>query len=376
MFAQGLGELLDPNYADIDEVRLFTEKQQSLYFVLAKKVKTATGKRIVQREKTTRNAQKVLHELIHEGMNSTKAVLTGRNLFTKITTSIYDPSKSMTAVHYISNFEKLVEAYNDQQQDPDCMIRGMMLKNLLQNAFSGIPYLRDVAAREQEMAVRGFPMFDYEAYKALLESAATVYDETKVSRSRSVNVVDAHEENADETNETSINVMKGKVPGSTMNKETWTSIDKNDQAIWDQLQDATKKKVLQYASDRARKKATTGKVNQTSVVEPTTETSDEANDEQDLNISDDEFKIMKTEINDVIGKARKEAHPADVRRMMGKKNAQVKFTKIVDGGSNAQVKFTKIVDGESDDDSDDSGDLSEILDQYWYSDDEDFHRGD
>lgn len=197
MYAQGLGELLDPNYVpnrmDPEEMRLFYEKQQSLYFVLAKKVKTTTGKRIVQREKNTRNAQVVLHNLIYEGMNSTKAILTGRHLFTKITTSRYDPSKSMTAVNYISTFERLVETYNDQQQDVDCQIHGMMLKNLLQNAFSQVPYLRDVASREQEMAVRGFGMFDYESYKNLLESAATVYDETKVNRTRSVNFLDIQE---------------------------------------------------------------------------------------------------------------------------------------------------------------------------------------
>ena len=375
MYAQGIGELLDPTYApdpnDPNEVRAFQEKQNSMYFVLSKKVRTSTGRRIVQREKHTRNAQVVLYHLINEGTTSTKAVLTGRLLFTKITTARYDPSKPTTAVDFISGFEKDIETYNDQQQDPTCMIGGMMLKNLLQNAFSQVPYLRDVATREKEMAIRGYSMFDYEEYKTLLESASTVYDETKLSRARtSINFVDTHTEppeddqDTDEMNpEFSVNVTKGKIPGSSMNKETWNSIEKDDQAIWDQLQDSTKKKILQYACDRAQKKPTTGRINHTSISEDHAEDNTDAEDNQDHHISEEEFTIMKTEIDDVINKARKEAHPADVRRMMGKKKT-------------AQVKFTTILEDDDEETSYEDDELDYLLNQYWDDDEEDFHRGD
>jgi hypothetical protein len=337
-----------------------------MYFVLAKKVKTSTGRRIVQREKTTRDAQRVLQELIYEGVTSTKAVLNGRSLFTKITTARYNHMKSMPATVYISEFEKLVEQYNDQQQDSSCRIGGMMLKNLLQNAFSGVPFLRDVANREQEMAVRGFTMLGYHDYKYLLENAAAIYDE-KFAQNRSVNLHDTLYEHDidDDDRELSINVMKGKLVGSSMNKETWNSIGKENQTVWDQLDDRAKKTILQYAYERAQKKANVAKVNQTVVHE---ESKDETLDVDDgevqaTEISDEEFQIMNTEINDVM-KARKEAHPGDVRRMMGKKKAQVKFTKILED----ELSESEIPSYEEDN-------LNDLVNQYW-KDDEDFQRGD
>jgi hypothetical protein len=70
---------------------------------------------------------------------------------------------------------------------------------------------------------------------------------------------------------------------------------------------------------------------------------------------------MKTEITDAISKARKEAHPADIRRMLGKPNAQVKFTRIIE---------------EDSDEESNTDDLDALIDQYWESEDEDFPRGD
>ena len=71
---------------------------------------------------------------------------------------------------------------------------------------------------------------------------------------------------------------------------------------------------------------------------------------------------MNTEIKDVIKQARKEAHPGDTRRLMGKKTAQVKFATIVEG---------------DDDSSCNSEFLDDLIGKYWDDDDTaDFHRGD
>jgi hypothetical protein len=211
-------------------------------------------------------------------------------------------------------------------------------------------------------------MFTYETYKQLLSSAATIYDESKVSRTRSVNFLDVLDDTSDDTpiqemtnQEIMVNVLKGKMPGSSMNKETWNSIDKDDQVTWDKLGDGTKKKILQYAYDRAQKKTPSAKVNQTAICEEQNETTDDTKADQDTGISEDEFQVMKTEITDVISKARKEAHPADIRRVLGK--------------TNTQVKFTRIVEEDSDDESYDDG-IDTLIDQYWESEDEDFPRGD
>ena len=70
MNAHGFAELLDPAYrpnpSNPIEVQEFREKQNSMFFVLATKVITSTGRMIVQREKRTRNAQLVLYNLAVE----------------------------------------------------------------------------------------------------------------------------------------------------------------------------------------------------------------------------------------------------------------------------------------------------------------------
>jgi hypothetical protein len=243
----------------------------------------------------------------------------------------------------------------------------MLLKNLLQNAFAHVAILRDVTAREQEMIVRGLPPFSYESYKTVLESTAAVYDESKITRRNVHNVgilddtelSDIHEE----PQESEIHMTRTKLPGASMNKDTWNKLGKSEQEIWDQLQDATKKMILQYAVERAQKKSSTASVNQVSTSDTQTDNGvGSPGDDSEASASDEDFRIMNTEIKDVIKQARKEAHPGDARRLMGKKTAQVKFATIV----------------EADDDSScDSETLDALVGEYWDDTDAtDFHRGD
>jgi hypothetical protein len=135
--------------------------------------------------------------------------------------------------------------------------------------------------------MRGFPPYSYDEYKALLESSAMTYDESKVA-SRSVNhhtIVSDDEESEVEQSEFSIHVTKGKMPGSSMNKETWNSLDKEEQAIWDKLKDSSKRKILQYAKDRAGKKEKEVKINMVEVTDtespPSSEEPDDPQDNQE-----------------------------------------------------------------------------------------------
>jgi hypothetical protein len=222
--------------------------------------------------------------------------------------------------------------------------------------------------------MRGFPPYSYDEYKALLESSAMTYDESKVG-SRSVNnlsVVLDDEESEVEQSEFSIHVTKGKMPGSSMNKETWNSLDKEEQAILDKLKDSSKRKILQYAKDRAGKKEKEVKINMVEATDtespPSSEEPDDLQDNQEKTEDTEEiFQIRKAAIiKNILEEAKSEAHPGDVRRMMGKKTAKVKFTRIL--GDEDSV------------DEDDETNLEAVgalLDEYWKDEDqEDFHRGD
>jgi len=379
MRAHGVAELLNPTYApdprDPQAVAEFQEKQNSMYFVLSEKVQTATGKRLVKREEYTANAQAVLYSLMQEGRNSTKAILTGRDLFNKIVTSTFNPSGKETAIEYIATWEQWVETYNEQQTQPDAQLKGLMLKNMLQQAFSRVPYLRNVASREQEAIVRGALPFSFDEYKEVLEHNAVTYDETRVGR-RDVHNVNIVPEDSDEESdgaEFQVNVTKSKMPGSSMNKETWNSLDKEEQALWDKLKDSTKRKILQYAKDRSTKRSE-AKVNQVmtdnKIKESLPEQPEASTEVEEEGSDQDTHQVMKSAIiKNILEEARSEAHPGDIRRVMGKKKT-------------AQVKFThRVSDDHQDDSSEDMEGLNALLDSYWDESDsepdgEDFHRGD
>ena len=200
------------------------------------------------------------------------------------------------------------------------------------------------------------------------------YDESKVA-SRSVNhhtIVSDDEESEVEQSEFSIHVTKGKMPGSSMNKETWNSLDKEEQAIWDKLKDSSKRKILQYAKDRAGKKEKEVKINMVEVTDnelpPSSEEPDDSQDNQEkTEDSEETFQIRKAAIiKSVLEEVKSEAHPGDVRRMMGKKTAKVKFTRILEDEDSVEEDDEANLDA-----------VEALIEDYWEDEDqEDFHRGD
>ena len=201
MEAHGFGEISNPWYTpdpnDPNEVLEFRKKQEQMFFVLSKKIRTTSGRKVVQKNVHTQDAQLTLQELISENYDTTKvgggthhdtqhSSLSERvvdrgslNMFAKIISSKYDPSTMTSAVAYIKDFEALITAYNDQLCDEQCKFQGMMLWNFLRNAFSEVPCLRNIVMHEQEMVMKEMSESNYQDNKKLLILAATVYDGTR-----------------------------------------------------------------------------------------------------------------------------------------------------------------------------------------------------
>jgi hypothetical protein len=149
-------------------------------------------------------------------------------------------------------------------------------------------------------------------------------------------------------------------------------LDKEEQAIWDKLKDSSKRKILQYAKDCAGKKEKEVKINLVEVTDteppPSSEEPDDPQDNQEKTEDTEEtFHIRKAAIiKNILEETKSEAHPGDVRRMMSKKTAKVKFTRIL--GDEDSVE---------EDDETDLDAVGALLDEYWEDEDqEDFHRGD
>eukprot|EP00934_Nitzschia_sp_Nitz4_P008068 Nitzschia sp. Nitz4//scaffold70_size99833//3673//6700//NITZ4_004582-RA/size99833-snap-gene-0.139-mRNA-1//-1//CDS//3329557096//8058//frame0 len=90
--AHGCGQVLDANYvpSSDDELIDFVEQQSFMYSVFVDKVQTLQGKRIVNKYKTTFDAQKVFAELSDHAMKSTSAALNSSNILTFLTSDRLD----------------------------------------------------------------------------------------------------------------------------------------------------------------------------------------------------------------------------------------------------------------------------------------------
>jgi hypothetical protein len=237
-----------------------------------------------------------------------------------------------------------------------------------------------VATREQEMLVRGGTPWDYDNYVLVLKSAATTYDESKLRGRRANNAnLTTTSTDSDITEEISvflINEMKRRMPGASMNKGTWSSLSAEGKSTWDALSDGDKKKILQYAQKRAEK--STVEANQHSTEDTdVTEVNETADLIEQSPSNDDDNVQLEAEINNAVAKARKEAHPGDSRRVLGRKKEAPR--------KSAQVKMAQwSFDDEGNEDEypyQDLGDLEQLVDDYWESDSDsddgqDFQQGD
>ena len=96
-----------------------------------------------------------------------------------------------------------------------------------------------------------------------------------------------------------------------MNKETWKAISNEGKTTWDKLSEQDKKKILQYAMQRAEKPT----------VEANTHSMDNPDTPCDASLADEKsptsMEVMKVSHGNGISQARNESHPGDPRRMMG-----------------------------------------------------------
>jgi uncharacterized protein (UPF0128 family) len=367
MLAQGMEEVLDPTYTpdpnDLKAVKEWKRKQHFTYMMLAEQVMGHTSKQIVRQNEATRDGQRTIIELDHQAKRSTEAILAGRRTMAQISNQRYDP-KTGSALEFITKFEEMIEAHNMQQTEPEMVLTGAMKKSFLQSSLANVMMLRAVTDRENDMIVRGGSAFTYDEYLQAAKASAALYDQ-KSSGQRSVNVnkVDSSKEVDSfmhEATEYFVNMTKKRAPGATMNKETWQTISEDGKTIWDKLTSSDKQKILQYAMKRAAAKETVS-VNQTMIQELDQVFSQTEEEALAPTLETDE--VLEAEVNQAISKARSEAHPGDIRRVLSGKPQKKAVT---------QVKFAQWIDEDPyADTGDEDQEIDHLLDEYdWDPDDE------
>jgi hypothetical protein len=267
---------------------------------------------------------------------------------------------------FLIAFDELMTLYNKQQSHPDLHINWHQRRTYLQNAISPVKSLRDVADRETDRLVMGGTPFTYEQYMEALKSAATRIDEGRVGRSkREINMTHQEhepvkEEECEPDIEYLINELKrGGFKGKRtlkMNAETWKSLSPEAQEIWDKLEQDMKSKILGSRVTKVNKTLTTPsrKVNIVETVDDDEESQDESEEKPSI------------QVNNVLARARSEAHPGDPRRMMGStKPSKKEAEKETDGGTKSRLHAMvhRFATYESDSDSDEGEDFED----YWKS---------
>jgi hypothetical protein len=220
----------------------------------------------------------------------------------------------------------------------------------------------------------GSPGFSYEEYLTAIKSAATRIDATRSTKTRDVNMtlIDDDEEIPDLLSveasriEYAINEVKRRYrdPGqlaAQMNSDTWKSLKPETQTAWDTLPQEEKAKILDYATKRGERRqeklgqdsSKSVRINTHEIIheqDPTTET---ASDDP----TPDDGDKPSISVNNVLTKARREAHPGDPRRVLGSDKKKSYLTAMVHRLNRH-------------DNSDDSDDDSVGFGSYWRT---DFH---
>ena len=210
--------------------------------------------------------------------------------------------------------------------------------------------LRHVMEREEDRILNGGPSFTYKDYLIALKSSASRLDEKLGIRS--ISNMDVHnleqdyerdQNDDDDAYDVHVSKFKGnrRTPGASMNKETWSTISDEGKAVWDKLTPTDKSKILSYAKQRAEKPI---QANNHEITE----------DEVPGDDIDDPGEIL--DVNKVVSEARGEAHPGDVRRMMGSDNTKPTTKQSVNKA--AKVNHLNWVD--------------QACEDYWNTDNQDF----
>jgi hypothetical protein len=339
--AQGVDIVLDPDYSpdpnSYEETVEWEGIQAFAYAMLRYAIRPMELREFVDAHSETSDAQQVFILMTDHVRHSTYADITTRDMLQQIITTRLDfKTWSKSSYEFVVTFNQMFELYNKQQGSDFMRINQAMMRTYMQNALSGIKTFQEISDRETDRMIMGGPPFNYKEYMTAVKSAASKMDVARRKRnSRDINLAmhgDLEDEEPGPTNkEYEINEAKRKFRNpsdyaSQMNKETWTSLSKETQEIWDKIGKEDKAKLLNYGMDRAERARKANvheledkkeiKVNNHELSEP-----DVASEEK---VEDAPSENPTINVNNVLTGVRSEAHPGDPRRMLGSSKPSTK----------------------------------------------------
>lgn len=280
--AQGLSHLIeDPSYTP-ENLELDAKQQKWIYNVLTGTLKASSARAICLRHRDTKNVRLLWKELCQEMESSVTTELRTQKYMTYLTgTRLKDINWSGKQETFLNNWAETMRRHNEiaQQEIPDALA-----VSLLSTCLMGTPNLENVLPlyRTAQKAAGLSGKITFAEYMESLHQAAQArdggnkYQRNPRSGQRTVNSHDLlfdddGDDGADQNEAYQINnhdlddpveeflyfeAQRGRPNGSNrrrawMDANTWRSIERTDQAGWDSMSDAAKKKIMDYYMSRA-----------------------------------------------------------------------------------------------------------------------------
>ena len=185
--AHGVSNVLSASYTPKSdpEYQNWYNQCSFMFMVFQLKIKFPAGKTIVQKHHRTGDAQAVYQEIKAICTTSTKARVHLNNLNKEIQTAKISPAYGKPYSEFILEFCKKVDDYNESQPNNSALITPDAARIILEGAVSNIPALEAVRTLDLHLVTTGCkPPSDFHAYIELLQSAAAIADEKRVSVGR------------------------------------------------------------------------------------------------------------------------------------------------------------------------------------------------
>ena len=328
-----MGELLEEDYTPSpSEQASYRNKRLWLYTILDRNVHTTEGRDILERHRRSSDGLWVLSDLYAHATRSTASQLRARTLMDKLVNEKLTRAWNKPIVEYISWFLRTVNSYNELMLSETQMLSPDMIRTMLERNIVDAKPLAAVRNQELFNIAQGGAPLTLDQYLSLLKSAAALMDvqrdlrptPARPARQRRANEHDLvgsgdddHTSVASSPNDdvAALDAFMAaqRVPGSSMNRDTWNSLDKATHSAWDLISPEDKAKILSYAEERATRRAaasdTTRPARLANVADSTPDTPPTSGEGAGLtveaNVADSTEEPTKQSV-----------HPADIRRVM------------------------------------------------------------
>jgi hypothetical protein len=311
-----------PNYA-ITHPSEFDQMSAMVYNVLMSNVTFPVGRAIIKKHIITMDGRSAFFDLREHCTKSPIAWMILDNLRKTIMSARLTVSRGQYEA-WLTGWRMKVHDFNNNVQDTRERLSEFTLKKFLADAVDGIPDFKNVRLRETERVVLKQPPFTYEEYYEALCAIATELDRTVSSHTRRSNMtayVDDTEDDDEHQSELLVNRAFRRPFTPRLNKDTWNSLDPEDQTMWDKFSDEAKGKILAYTKTRDEqhqsKQQGTRTVNFHDTSVSDTEEAANLDDQQDdadavsSDTNDREVNVTKTDV-----------HPGHISRVLSGKAAQ------------------------------------------------------